>query len=92
MYGPYRNVVREVAKKQKLLLRRSRGCNLDWKTFIKTCLRGFAKIKKAVLHPWRCNVGKSVSFHHGMLAFLQSNGVIKKLKRKPRKIGEDRAP
>ena len=86
-YAPYRKVVREVGKATK-----KKTKSFVWKSFVKRCLQGFAKIHPDVLRPWRQSVGKSVSHHHGMLAFMQTFGALRKLKQKPRKVGEDHPP
>ena len=86
-YAPYRKVVREVGKATKKETK-----TFVWKSFVKRCLQGFAKIHLDVLRPWRQSVGKSVSHHHGMLAFMHTFGALRKLKQKPRKVGEDHPP
>ena len=86
-YAPYRKVVRKVGKATKKETK-----SFVWKSFVKRCLQGFAKIHLDVLRPWRQSVGKSVSHHHGMLAFMHTFGALRKLKQKPRKVGEDHSP
>ena len=79
-YGPYRQVVREQFDKHRALN--------EW--FFADCVKHFAQISEATLAPWRRNVGRHVSHHHGMLPMLINLGILvkEKIGKRSRRVQE----
>ena len=74
-YKPCRQVLHTIVKRQGLGQKNLR-------TILLQTVESIAKLKPNVLVPWKKNVGRHVSHHHGFLPTMQHLGILNKLKSK----------
>jgi hypothetical protein len=72
-YKPYQQILHKIVKKSP---------QKSFRAMLHQTVKECAQIKPNALAPWKSNVGRQVSHHHGFLPTMQDLGILKKLKSK----------